>query len=252
MKTTTPDHEEARVPSQVRAFHHRCAPQVPDDVQGTLLAQVGEMRLGPDRPWFAFSAEQRIEAERTGFVWHARCQLAPLLTGVVEDAYEDGQGRLDAKIWGVLPVAHGRGLHIDRGEAQRYLAELAWCPPALLRNRHLQFETLDEQRVRVWVGDRATSVDLEFDGGGDITGVYTAARPRERGVTQAWRGRFFDYRDFGELRAPAKAEVAWETAQGPFTYFRCELNWLRLRRPQTGSSTGAGDGACEPADPSSA
>ena len=169
-----------------------------------------------------FSAEQSLSAVDTEFVWHARFKMAPLVTGVVEDAYVDGRGRLDAKIWGVLPVAHARGLDVDRGEAQRYLAELVWCPMAWLHNPGLQYRVLADDRVRVWVHDHDTYVDYLFDEHGDIVGARTETRSRGDEV-QPWEGRFSDFRDFGGIRAPSRGEVWWTTPEGPFVYWQGQV-----------------------------
>lgn len=190
-----------------------------------LLHQRGEIRLGPARDWIPFTAEQRIQATTTAFVWHARFKMAPLLTGVVEDAFEDGRGRLDAKIWGVFPVAHGRGPEVDRGEAQRYLAELPWCPLAFWYNPELRFEQLDASTVRVWVFDETTYVDLVFDDAGDIVGGRTQTRNRGDNV-EPWEGVFSDYRNFGSIRAPARGHVAWNPPDGEFEYWRGEVTDL--------------------------
>lgn len=214
------------LPALITEFYRRCVSDPPAAPRGTLLEQRGEMRLGEERPWMPFTAEQSCQAARTGFVWHARFKMAPLVTGVVDDAYEDGHGRLDAKIWGVLPVAHGRGLEIDRGEAQRYLSELAWCPMALVHNPALHYRQLRDDAVRVWVHDEQTYVDLLFDAAGDIAGATTDTRCRGE-QPQPWGGQFGDYRDFGDVRAPATAQAYWDTPQGRFTYWRGEVTSLR-------------------------
>ena len=218
----------ATLPPLVDAYLRRALPEPPPSGAGTLLHQRGEMRLAPERPWMPFTAEQTIEASRCGFVWHARFKMAPLVTAVVEDAYEDGHGRLDAKIWGLIPVAHGRGLEVDRGEAQRYLAELAWCPLALRQNPELTFEALGARTVRVWTHDPDTYVDLAFDKGGDIVGASTTTRSRGDHV-EPWHGRFWDFRDFDGVRAPAHGEVSWGEGADAFCYWRGEVTSLSLR-----------------------
>jgi putative SOS response-associated peptidase YedK len=50
-----------------------------------------------------FTAEQTCSSDETRFVWRARFKMAPLVTGVVVDGYEKGQGRLDGKVWGIIP-----------------------------------------------------------------------------------------------------------------------------------------------------
>jgi len=174
-----------------------------------------------------FTAEQRMSCRETSFVWHARFKMAPLLTGVVEDAFENGEGRLDARLWGLVPVAHGRGPEVDRGEAQRYLAELPWCPLALWENPELRFREVDAHTVRVSVFDEQTWVDLGFDEAGDIVRARTDTRVRGKSA-QPWHGEFFDYRDFGGIRAPSRGRVAWMPSSGDFEYWRGEITDLQF------------------------
>ncbi len=207
-------------------YYRRCVPEPPPTPRGTLLQQTGEMRLAPERPWMPFTATQACSATQTRFTWRARVKMAPLVTAIVEDAYEDGKGRLDARLWGVLPVARARGPEVDRGEAQRYLAELVWCPMALAHNPELQLRQLSDEAVRVWAHDERTYVDLLFDRGGDIVGAKTAARSRGH-VVQPWEGRFWDFKDFDGIRAPSRGEVWWDTPDGAFVYWRGEVTSLR-------------------------
>jgi hypothetical protein len=217
---------ERMVPSLVRDYYHRCVPEPPRKPLGTLLEQTGEIRLAPERRWMPFTAEQSISATQPQFLWHARCKMAPLATAVVEDAYETGRGRLDAKLWGVFPLARGRGANVDQGELQRYLAELVWCPMALVHNPDLNFRVLAEDCVRVWVQYEDAHVDLMFDGEGLIAGAKTTTRPRGQTV-QPWEGRFYDFKKFGGIRAPARGEVWWDTPDGRFLYWRGEVTSLR-------------------------
>jgi len=216
------------IPERILAAYRRAVPDPPAEPRDVLLEQTGEIRLGPDKPWMPFTAEQRIHATLTGFLWHARVKMAPLVTCVVEDAFEEGHGRLDAKVFGLLPVARARGVDVDRGEVQRYLAELPWCPAALVANPELRFRERSDGSVRVSVGDDGeTWVDLGFDGDGDVVTASTTTRMRDDvGRPQPWEGRFSDYRDFGGIRAPARGEVGWRTPQGPYLYWRGEVTSL--------------------------
>ena len=211
------------LPAPVAGYFRRAVKQDPPTPRGTRLRQAGEMRLAPDKPWSPLTAVQHIEARRTGFVWRARVRMAPLVTAHVVDAYEDGQGRLVAKLWGLFPVARASGAEADRSEAQRYLAELPWCPMALVHNPELRFAERSDREVRVWVHDEDTYMDLRFDGDGDLVGARTETRTRGPGLAQPWEGRFWDFRDFGSIRAPSRGKVWWETPEGPFEYWRGRL-----------------------------
>ncbi len=212
---------------RLRAFAERSVPEPPGATYRFMIEQEGEFRLGPDKPWVPFTAEQWSSVHKVQFCWHARMKMAPLVTVVVEDAFEAGQGRLTAKVWGVLPVAHGSGPSFDRGEAQRYLAELPWNPMAILRNRELRFGEGEGGATCVWFGEPQTYVDLRLDAGGDVVSAYSTTREREEGEAVPWEGFFADYVDFDGVRMPRRAEVSWVLPDGRFTYFRATVKGCR-------------------------
>jgi hypothetical protein len=74
------------------------------------LAQDGTMNMTADGDaWKPFSAVQRAQVHRPGFVWDARISLFPGLPVQVHDAYVIGQGTLHAAIMGAVPVARLHG-----------------------------------------------------------------------------------------------------------------------------------------------
>lgn len=216
------------IPDILCRYHARAVSDTPV-ASRCVIEQEGEMRMSEDGGWMPFTAEQWFETTRVAFCWHARVKMAPLVTAVVEDAYEEGHGRLDAKVWGVVPVARARGLDIDRGEVQRYLAELAWNPWAITRNHELRFAEGVDGPVRVWCRDPGTHVDLRFDDDGNIAGTFTRTRKRDGGEPCPWEGVYADHADVGGLRIPTRAEVTWHLPSGPFTYWRGRVTGLTLQ-----------------------
>ncbi|MCP5065350.1 MAG: hypothetical protein GY946_02195, partial [bacterium] len=98
--------------------------------------QVGEMALRPGK-WSRFRARQLIDVRACGFRWEARVRMGPLVHARVVDTFVAGHGLLDARLWRLLPLARSMGPEIDESELLRYLAELPFCPHALLANDHL-------------------------------------------------------------------------------------------------------------------
>lgn len=210
----------SELPSRLRAFVERNVISRPPGATHVVFEQTGEMRLKQDGKWLPFSAEQRARSAEVEFVWHARVKMAPLLTAVVEDAFEGGRGRLDVKMWGAIPFVHEEGPAIDQGEAQRYLAELAWNPAAIVENKSLRYADGPDGSVRVWVGDVETYVDLHFDEAGDIVRTYTLTRSRGEDGPAPWEGVCSAYKKYGELRVPSHGEVSWHLPEGKFVYWR--------------------------------
>jgi hypothetical protein len=202
---------------------------------GARLRQHGEMRLGPDRPWMPFQAEQRFDGNGVNFRWEARVRMAPFLTAHVVDSFEHGAGGLVARVLGLIPVARARGPETDVAEAMRGLAELPWRPFAFGADGPVTFEVASFDVLRATFDDGRTraTVDLDVGGDGSVLGASAASRPRLVGktvVNTAWSGVFRDYRDFDGVRVPSTAEVTWHLPEGPFTYWRGRVTEFRLFR----------------------
>ncbi len=214
------------LPEAIRRYLARTG-EVRNETSRVLVEQRGTMRLKPTGKWLSFSAKQWSAVRRTEFCWQARIQMAPFVSAAVEDAYEDGRGRLEVKMWGAIPLSRSEGPELDRGEAQRYLAELPWNPGALRHNAALRFSERPDGAVRVWCIEPSIYVDLFFDEEGDVVRTFCDNRPLDGQGRKPWEGRFSEYIDCGGLRIPRKGEVVWLLPEGEFAYWRGEVTSLR-------------------------
>lgn len=200
---------------------------------GVRLYQRGTLRLQPGKPWVPFQAEQVIRAAVPGFSWTAMVRMAPLVKVRIVDAFADGRGRLDVRLWRLFRLAKASGPEIDAGDLFRYLAEIPWCPFAWRDNPHLTIQAVDETHVDVSSAssDRDVSVRLTVDPAGDVVGTFAEDRPRlvgKRYVVSPWRGTFSDHAHLGGIRVPRRAVVTWLLDDGPFECFRGEVTELRI------------------------
>ena len=78
--------------------------------------------------WKPFTSSQGVVTRKPGFLWDTQVDMFPGLPAQVEDSYIAGQGRLNAKVFGLFAVADLQG----GGEVMRHFAEAAWHPTALL------------------------------------------------------------------------------------------------------------------------
>jgi hypothetical protein len=129
---------------------------------------------------------------------------------------KDGEGRLDVRALGIIPLARAENTSaLLRGELMRYLAELAWAPDAFLLNTELRWREDRPDMLAVCAGSGATfaEVMLSVDSQGRIAGAFARDRPRSVKapfLPTPWRGRFSDYRRHNEMWLPFPGEVAWE------------------------------------------
>lgn len=222
---TTVVEQTAILLERIRNF---AMPDGPVECGGTWLKQRGEMRMGADKPWLPFEAEQRFEGTGIDFRWRAWIRMAPLVPALVVDSFEHGRGDLSARVFGLLPVARSRGPDTDRGEALRGLAELPWHPFAFRQGPPFMWESPAANTMRATFDDGSTRATVEFqvDAEGRGLGVTASNRPRIVGksvVDTPWSATVCEYRTFGRLRVPTVAEVTWHLPGGPFTYWRGRL-----------------------------
>jgi len=218
------------LPPLVAAYVARFGLDHPERTVWTRIEQQGEMRLSEQGKWLPLTAVQHSATITTSFLWQARVLLAPGLSAAVVDGLAEGQGFLEARLFGALPLAKSDGDDTIKGEALRYLAELPWNPAALACNRMIDWRDLKSRQVSAeieYFGIPARVV-FSFDGNGDIVDAGAADRPRGTGrgsVPTPWGGAFRDYREVHGFRIPAQAVAWWDLPGGRFLSSGAGAQW---------------------------
>ena len=196
-------------------------------IRGVRTTQRGQFRMAPGASWTPFTAGEFIDSRQSAFRWQARIGTGIRALGVT-DAYEQGRGYLQLKAAGVIPVKKFTGPDFDRGELQRYLASIVFCPAMALNHPTLEFTAAEPLILRM--RDRAdasgATVDLELSPEGRPLAVR-ALRPRMAGkqiILTPWSAAGLDYQDWEGLRVACRMQVFWHLDDGPFCYFDGEVN----------------------------
>lgn len=197
------------------------------------LRQVGEMRLGCEKPWVPFTAEQTLSAVGFDFRWQAHSRLFRLMPVTIVDAFEGQRGRLSVDILGKIPVARFGGAAADRGEVMRALAEMPWRPFGFIEQRGVDWAITDTGRLRAFYSadEIHAIVNFDVDPDGRVIGASAPDRPRALGKTfteTPWSGQFSEWRFFDQVRVPTRAEVIWRLPEGPFAYWRAQIQEFRV------------------------
>lgn len=192
------------------------------------LDQAAEMRLKKGADWRALAARQTIATVRPGFAWVAQMRLGPVPVVRVLDAFENGEGLLEVRLFGALRLDASSGPEMALGEGLRYLAELPWAPEAILVNHEIAWAQSEEGiTARIETAGGPAVVTFTLDAGGDIVSVFARDRPAALAdgtpAPLDWRGRFFDYAEIGGRRVPLGAEVGYDYPDGYEAYFRGRL-----------------------------
>lgn len=153
----------------------------------------------------------------------------------VLDSYMKGEGHLEGRLMDAVLLAKAEGKAMSKGELMRYLAELVWCPDAMLRNGALKWQEVDNKTVSVSAtqGDVSATVMLHFNDEGDIHCITAEDRPRSMGaetLETPWMGTFSDYQTLEGYRIPISAEVSWDLDDQMFIYWRGQVTDLDVEK----------------------
>jgi hypothetical protein len=193
--------------------------------RAAVLAMEGQFRLGR---WLPMRARQ-IVSPPTGLAWVARIGWGPLsFRGF--DRYEAGQGEMQWRLLGTLPVVHGQGADIGRSAAGRLAGEAVWVPTAFL-GPHVSWHARDDRRVTArWrLGSHEVSAELCVGAAGELQAVTVARWGNPDGA--GWReipfgGPVQGEQAFGGMTIASRVRAGWfcgtgRAARGEF--FRVSL-----------------------------
>jgi hypothetical protein len=211
---------------RLRGFCFPEGEEVARSIRVIKTRESGQLRMSADAHWVPFSAEQVIESHRSAFHWEARMNPGKLTATTVVDVYEDGHGWLSVKV-GLIPVKKITGPDADRGELQRYLASVLFCPPMLLNNPSLRCNAVGPRTLQFSDSQDPTgaTVDVDISEDGSPVGCRTE-RPRlvgKKTVLTEWVAMCSEFRLCDGLRVPTRLEVAWKPPEGAFKYFKSQL-----------------------------
>lgn len=217
--------ELAGLPAPVRRYFAYALTPGQRRVRSARVRQTGGFQTAPGAGWKPFRATQRFAVPRPGFVWDASIKMMPGLPARVRDSYVLGRGRMYGRLGGIVPIVNQAGTReMNEASLQRWLAEAAWIPTALLPRAGVHWTALDDTTARATLidGDTFAAVDFVFGAEGEIAGTR-AERWRDVDGTPAktlWVGRFWNYATVDGMRIPMDGEIGWELPEGRFPYWR--------------------------------
>ena len=180
-----------------------------------------------------FSAVEDFAVAEIAISWRALFPILPLVRLHVVDDYRGGEGRLEARLLGLVPVMQRTWAGSSRRRGYEIPRRAVLGSPRDARQFEPEWRAVGAKSVEVAarVGAESAAVRLEFDEDGDVAGSFTGARPRSERqsvVRRPWRGVFGDYGVVGGVRVPSRADVRWELPEGEFTYWRGRITSLEL------------------------
>jgi hypothetical protein len=199
--------------------------------RSAVLSMRGEIRIGAWRP---FTAEQ-VLVPGVGFVWAATASVGPLRVRG-SDRYVDGEGAMDWRVAGIVPVLRASSPDVSRSAAGRLAGELVLVPPAALA-AGVRWTAVDacSATATVDVDGHGHQVTITVDDDGCLRSVHLPrwGNPDKGPYAEHTFGVFVDqHHTFDGYRVPAELRAGWwpgtdRWADGEF--YRCTITAAVLR-----------------------
>jgi hypothetical protein len=218
------------LPAPVQRYFRKVLTDGQPIIAAATIEMAGTINLSATaEQWKTFTSQQRVVTTaaglRPGFLWNAQVDMFPGVPAYVEDSYVAGQGRLIARLLGLVTVAqaHG-GAELARGEFMRHFAEAAWYPTALLPSQGVRWQAVDDGSASATIVDGPITLSLlfTFNEGGLISFVRAESRGAGVGddmVMLPWDCGLSDYQPHDGMLIPRAGEAAWMRPDGRTVYF---------------------------------
>lgn len=206
---------ELNLPPPVEHYFRRVLKDKCPMISEVHLRQKGKLRLDTSSSkWFSFDAAYNAKVRNIYFSWQANIKIARFLKLKVTDSYIDHVGSGEVRFWSTKIAKSSGGFEMNSGSLHRYLAELVWCPTALLPGNGLEWTPLSNERALATLKSGNIKVALEFifNSSDEIAGIYSSGRwgKFKTGFSQKpWEGHFSNYVDVEGYRVPGYGEVGW-------------------------------------------
>jgi hypothetical protein len=192
----------------------------------------GTFQVSPWMPPRPIRGRQVFDIDVPGFVWSGRVRFLPGLWLDATDEWTEGRGRLEVWLDSALPVASASGFQVDKSEAVRFLAEMAWFPTAFFDPRLVRWAPIDDRQACATLSAFEQEVSATFEFGADgLPTEVLAERFDGAGRLHPWRATYRSYRVVDGLKIPFEGDASWEKLDRLETYARWRVESVRFEEP---------------------
>jgi hypothetical protein len=216
-----------QLPSPVASWLKRSGVVGKPHVQQVWLSQQSVMRMSPEKErWNRAISEQVFDAGDPSFTWQVKMKMGPVSIIRGKDVFENGNGTMNIRLFGLIPVVSESGPKIDEGSIQRFLGEIAWFPQAALKP-YIKWEQIDMHSAKAVIESHGTRGEgtFYFNSEGDFV-RFSALRYKGNDAGAQRKEWVIDataYATFSGIRVPSELQATWKLEEGDWTWLKMEI-----------------------------
>jgi hypothetical protein len=240
------------LPGPVAAYLRRSGAVGQPRIHAFRAKIAGRIRSGPQDRWMSFTGEQiNTYGPHPARVFFIDAAMRGLPVDVLH-VFDRDAVSMRARLCSAVPVLSAAGPELTRAETVTIFNDLCLFAPAALVGAPVDWEVVDDRRVRgsYRLGPNAVSAELVFNTDGDLVDFVSDDRLRaDAGGKQftpaRWTTPVREYADFAGRRAVRRGEGMWQRPEDPepFNYLQLEvldLSYTPVPAPAPGSGPVSG------------
>jgi len=220
------------LPEPVQRYVRRSGAVGRPRVHDFRMSWTGRIRADASSEWMEFTADQfnTIDTPRRFFLMDATMKHLPV---DVLHAFDENGATMRVKVLSMFPMVDAKGPELTRGETVTMFNDLCLYSPGSLTLPFVTFEPIDGHAAlgHFTLGVNTITAELHFNDADELVDFVsddrTAISPGGREyIPMRWTTPAHDYADVGPARVATRAEVRWNSGDGPWTYGEFALGSL--------------------------
>ena len=202
-----------------------------EEIRFVWLKQKAKLKMKPEQEkWNDATAEQYFSIQNPAFVWKVKMNMSPFIRIAGRDKFVDGKGEMQIKMFSLLNIVNEKGVKMDEGTLQRYLAEIVWFPSAAL-SPFITWETIDSRSAKATMDYKGTkgSGTFHFNQKGDFVRFSTLRyKGNEPDASRyEWVIDVSEHAVMDGVKIPVKMTATWKLDEGDWTWLKLEVKEIK-------------------------
>lgn len=196
----------------------------------------GRIRAVATDPWMPFTADQYDILDEPSRFFHMAARRGGLPVDILH-VYAGEDASMQVRLLSLIPLVDLSGEELRRTETVTVFNDLCLLAPGALADPAIEWEELDERRVRASFtsGRHTIEATLVFDDDGYLVDFISDDRlaVSADGEHEAWRWStpVSDYETYGRSHVASRGSGVWHAPGGAYSYIELELLDLELNGP---------------------
>ena len=200
------------------------------EISSLWIKQSIKMKLNQNqKKWNYAKAQQYITTNPSAFIWKVKMNFLKYLNIWGRDKFIDSKGEMLIR-FGFIRLGKSKGIKIDEGTMQRFLAEMVWYPTYAL-SENIKWIEIDDYSAKaiLTINNRSCEGTFHFNKNGFVDNFSTLRYMGNKTDKKIpWIAKINSYNKYEDFIIPSKMEAKWVLDSGEWTWLKLTVDEIKF------------------------